>query len=272
MLAHCERMEARMKLSISNIAWDKEYDKEMYEFLHQLKFDGIELAPTRLFIDPYDTPLIADKFKRMLSESYSLQICSIQSIWYNRKEKLFGSDEERQKLKEYTMKAIIFAEHLGANNIVFGSPRNRVISNADNFKQAILFFKELGNYACKHHTVLSIEANPKIYNTNFINTTEEATALVNLVNSEGFKVNLDLGTIIENNEDLHSIDFKLVNHIHISEPYLKEIVWSEMHEQLKCILKIEDYKNYVSIEMENLKNINLIKKILLQFKCLFQEE
>ena len=42
------------------------------------------------------------------------------------------------------------------------------------------------------------------------------------------------------------------------------IVWSEMHEQLKCILKKEDYKNYVSIEMENLKNINLIKKILLQ--------
>ena len=71
-------------------------------------------------------------------------------------------DEERQKLKEYTMKAIIFAEHLGANNIVFGSPRNRVISNADNFKQAILFFKELGNYACKHHTVLSIEASRSI--------------------------------------------------------------------------------------------------------------
>lgn len=170
------------------------------------------------------------------------------------------------------MKVIIFAEHLEANNVVFGSPRNRTISNANSFKQAILFLKELGNYACKHHTVSSVEASPRIYSTNFINATEETTALANLINPEEFKANLDSGTITGNNEDLHSIDSKLANRIHISEPYLKETVWSEMHEQPKCILKKEDYKDYVSIEMENLKNTNPIKKILLQLKCLFQEE
>ena len=42
-----------MKLSISNIAWDKEKDIEMYEYLSKLNFSGIEIAPTRIFeIDP----------------------------------------------------------------------------------------------------------------------------------------------------------------------------------------------------------------------------
>lgn len=61
-----------MKLSILNATWDKEHDEEMYESLHQLKSNGIELAPIRLSIDLYNTPLIVDKSKRMLSESYSL--------------------------------------------------------------------------------------------------------------------------------------------------------------------------------------------------------
>ena len=37
-----------MKLSISNIAWDKAYDEEMYEYLSNNKFNGIEIAPTKI--------------------------------------------------------------------------------------------------------------------------------------------------------------------------------------------------------------------------------
>ena len=44
-----------MKLSISNIAWEKELDQEMYEYLSQICYDAIEIAPTRIFEEtPYD--------------------------------------------------------------------------------------------------------------------------------------------------------------------------------------------------------------------------
>ena len=65
-----------------------------------------------------------------------------------------------------------------------------------------------------------MEANPPIYNTNYINTTTEALALVKKIGSKGFLVNLDLGTMIENKEALNVIaeDINLINHVHISRP------------------------------------------------------
>ena len=43
-----------MNLSISNIAWTSDYDVQMYAFLKEIGYNGLEIAPTRLFIDhPY---------------------------------------------------------------------------------------------------------------------------------------------------------------------------------------------------------------------------
>ena len=38
-----------MKISASNIAWKKEYDEQMIEFLSQNGCEGLEIAPTRIF-------------------------------------------------------------------------------------------------------------------------------------------------------------------------------------------------------------------------------
>ena len=44
-----------MKLSISNIAWSTEHDNTMYQFLKDNGFDGLEIAPTRIFPEkPYE--------------------------------------------------------------------------------------------------------------------------------------------------------------------------------------------------------------------------
>ena len=45
-----------------------------------------------------------------------------------------------------------------------------------------------------------MEANPAIYNTNYINTTQEALDLIREVGSDGFRLNLDVGTMLENGE------------------------------------------------------------------------
>ena len=41
-----------MKLSISNIAWESNEDKEVFEIIKQYNFSGIELAPSKIFKDP----------------------------------------------------------------------------------------------------------------------------------------------------------------------------------------------------------------------------
>ena len=38
-----------MNLSISNIAWASDYDAQMYPFLKEIGYQGLEIAPTRIF-------------------------------------------------------------------------------------------------------------------------------------------------------------------------------------------------------------------------------
>lgn len=115
-----------MNLSVSNIAWSLEYDNEMYNFLRDEGFNGLEIAPTRIFGEnPYDNIRDATEFSSNLRNKYGLKVSSIQSIWYGITCSIFGTNAEREFLIKYTKKAINFAETIGCKNIVFGCPKNR---------------------------------------------------------------------------------------------------------------------------------------------------
>ena len=114
-----------MKLSISNIAWDKKYDEDMYEYLALSGFEGIEIAPTRIIENnPYDNLDKAREFKSLM-DNKGLEISSMQSIWFGRDERIFYTEKERKDLLNYTEKAIDFASIIRCKNLVFGSPKNR---------------------------------------------------------------------------------------------------------------------------------------------------
>lgn len=260
-----------MNLSISNIAWSMEYDEEMYVFLSKNGYAAIEIAPTRIFPDnPYDKLKEAKSWAEKIKSDYNLSISSIQSIWYGKKENIFNSNEERENLFKYTEKAILFAEAIKCHNLVFGCPKNR--DTAMPFLKALdiskQFFYEIGEFAYAHNTVFAIEANPVIYNTHFINYTKEAFDFVKSVNSKGLKVNIDLGTIIENKEDLTilSDSVKFINHVHISEPKLEVLKERKLHKNLFKLLKENNYNNYISVEMKNINNMEKIRQILFYIK------
>lgn len=255
----------QIKLSISNIAWTSKNDDEMYKYVSDSNFDGLEIAPTRIFIEnPYEKLDLAKKFSKELKDKYNLEISSIQSILFGREERLFGSKIERKILLKYMKMAIDFAKVINCYNLVFGSPKNRIIESYNQLSVAIEFFRELGDYAFQKNTILSIEPNPKIYGTNFINTTKEAFELVKKVSNSGFKVNIDLGTIIQNNESIEAIinNISLVNHIHISEPNLISIKKRSFHKELASELKNIGYDKYVSIEMKNTGKVNDTKQAI----------
>jgi sugar phosphate isomerase/epimerase len=155
---------------------------------------------------------------------------------------------------------------------VFGCPKNRAYPGRFDAETAHSFFYSLGSFALEHNTVLAIEANPVIYNTNFLNTTSEALDFVKKINCEGLKVNLDFGTIIQNNENIddYSDDIFYINHIHISEPNLELIQKRSEHKKLADMLKEKCYSGYVSIEMKN-HDIEKVHETLLYVKSVFGE-
>ena len=241
-----------MKICLSNLAWNEDRNDEIYWFMQKIGICGLEMAPTKIFgANPYEDLSLAKKYAKEIREDFSIEIMSMQSLWFNRPEKIFVSEAEREILSDYTKKAIIFSEALGCKNLVFGCPKNRVIGNKENLPIAYRFFGELGSFSEKHGVVLSLEANPAIYGTDFINTTREALDFCKSVGVEGLKVNLDFGTIIYNNEklDFTEDDIRWINHLHISEPNLVPIIERSEHIALRDILCRFNYNGAVSIEM-----------------------
>ena len=241
-----------MKLSASNIGWTKEQDRVIYDLLKEYGYSGLEIAPTRIFQEiPYAHCIEAKNWSTSLLQEYGFVISSMQSIWFGIQEKVFGTAEERRFLTEYTKQAIDFAQAIGCNNLVFGCPRNRNMLEGADVRVAVPFFRELGEYALSRGTVIGMEANPPIYNTNYVNTTLEALELIEQVNSKGLLLNLDVGTMIQNEEDVEEVRGKvsLINHVHISEPGLKPIQSRTLHTQLRQILETEHYQGFISLEM-----------------------
>ena len=261
-----------MKLSISNIAWSTEHDDTMYQFLKDNGFDGLEIAPTRIFPEkPYDHLSEARDWAQQLKDRYGLAVPSMQSIWYGHTEKIFGSKEERKILLDYTKKAIDFAEIIGCHNLVFGNPKNRDAEDIPSILPiAIDFFKEIGDYALEHNTVVALEPNPIIYNTHFMNYTEQAVEMAYKSSSEGIKVNIDLGTIIHNVEDINYLKQipEYINHVHISEPGLNLIEKRDIHRELFAILSSIEYNSFISIEMGNKGDIEMVKSTIEYVKVL----
>ena len=261
-----------MKLAISNIAWEVQNDEKVYEIMRRYGFTGLEIAPTRWVLNqPYGHIDEAQRIAKRLESEYGLEIPSMQSIWYGRNERLFETELERKILTDYTKEAINYAERIQCKNLVFGCPRNRNVSDSFQNSQAVRFFSEIAEYAYEHHTCVSMEANPPIYNTNYFNTTTEAIELVQEVNSKGFRLNLDLGTMIENKESLSLIEDKiaLINHIHISEPGLIKIEKRKMHKELAELLKQADYNHFLSIEMSKREKMEEIEEVLAYTKEVF---
>lgn len=241
-----------MKLSISHLAWSAEQDSSMYSCLRDMGFSGLEIAPTRLFPDaPYEKLSEIQAYRERLASEFSLSLSSMQSIWYGRQETLFGDAQQRAFLLGYTKAAVRFAQAAGCRNLVFGSPKSRCVQQPSDLEAGIAFFSELADYAQAHQTVIGLEANPTIYGTNYINTTQEAIRLIRQVGKPGLRLNLDLGTMIANDEqaDLLKGSVDLISHVHISEPYLKPIVPHPLHADVLRVLREEGYQGYVSIEM-----------------------
>lgn len=238
-----------MRLAASNIAWEAADDERMYEELAALGFGGLEIAPSRVFGPrPYERLDEAAAWAEGLRARHGLEVASMQSIWFGRTEEVFGDGEGREALLSYTREAILFAEAVGCGNLVFGCPRNRRVAGRD-ASVAEGFFRELGDFAHEHGTVLALEANPPIYDTDYLNATPEACALAREVGCPGLRVNLDLGTMVENGEGVGDVDLSLVNHVHVSEPHLAPIERRALHREVARALADAGYDGFVSLEM-----------------------
>lgn len=250
-----------MKLAISNIAWQEEQEAvKVYALMQQYGFSGLEIAPTKFSANPYANLAFAVDIRQNLAMQYNLAVISMQSLLFGTTGMdLFNGEVKRDKLYKYLTKAILYAEAIDCPVLVFGNPKNRVmVDEKKDYPVAVDFFKRIGGFAAEHGVCLCIEPNPVAYGTNFITNLKSANQLVNEVASIGFRMIIDTGTMLLNQDSGTQIQEVIGNtrHIHISMPFLKPLnqecqVYAQWLKEFIAEVKISGYQQYLSIEMIN---------------------
>src|SRR5205814_634198 len=135
-----------------------------------------------------------DEYRRFW-ESRGISIIAAQALLFGHPElTLFEDAAIRERTFAHVSGMVRVCARLGAQALVFGSPKNRRIGNRnlmDVFPIAIDFFGRLGEIAAASATCIALEANPPEYCADFITDAGQAATLVMLVNHPGFRLHLD---------------------------------------------------------------------------------
>lgn len=248
-----------MKLAISNLAWSPAEDGEVAAVLPSFDVQGIELAPTKLWPDltqVQDADLIA---YRSFWQRQGIRIVALQSLLFGQPELvLFRDQETRAQTLVYLGNVMRIASRLGAQILVFGSPRNRLrneLGAQQSHVIAVEFFRQVGALAAQHDVYFCIEPNPVAYGCDFICTATEGMKLVRAVNHPHFRLHLDAGGMTLSADDYAeaiTASRELLAHFHISEPQLAIIgTGNTNHRAAARALRQVAYDRWVSIEMLN---------------------
>ena len=247
-----------MKLAISNIAWTNEEEPAVAEFLQSVGVKYIELAPTKRWGEPVQASQSEIEQYKQWWAKYEIDVVAFQSMLFAHPDyMLFKSEANRNITKKYLKDFIVLAGKMGAERMVFGSPKNRQkgdMSIEVAREIAIQLFSELSEVAIQNNTILCIEPNAPQYNCDFITTAKEGLDLVKKVGSQGFGLHLDLACMTLAGDDIgKSIrdagdDLK---HFHISSPMLAQVEDRSdvAHRDAAQLLSDINYSGFVSIEM-----------------------
>ncbi|RIJ32322.1 sugar phosphate isomerase/epimerase family protein [Henriciella mobilis] len=250
-----------MKLAISNIAWNPAQLNSALDIMVDAGARGLEFAPGLLFPDEPDPfKPSADAVSRLdkLLEARGIALVSMQSLLFGvQNAHLFGTESETAAFIKAMQRAIGLAGQLGVPNLVFGSPKNRIIGDgrADKEQKARDIFRKLGDAAAAAGTKIALEPNPAVYGTDFLNTIDEAYQFCVFVDHPAVTVNFDIGSIHLNGEfaevaSLFRKSLPRVSHVHISEPQLAPAPKSQGEfEQAYRAISATDYAGWYSIEM-----------------------
>ena len=248
------------RLLVSNLAWSNIWEDNALDILKKYGMSNIELAITK-YIDWKDLNIKNLEELKAKFNKYNINIYSLQAIFFGIDSNVFTDSRGFISHFKYVLKT---ASYLGAKKIVFGSPKNRLKPENMTLDEADTIFieamTEIVETAKEYNITVCLEPNAIDYGCNYITTIKEAIYIIQEVNSEYFKLNLDLGNAKMMKDLLDESIVEYVGHIQISEPYLAEIKNSIQDSYYKDFIKIFSreilVKNnlYISLEMKPLNN------------------
>ncbi|WP_338637108.1 sugar phosphate isomerase/epimerase family protein [Spirobacillus cienkowskii] len=251
-----------MRLAISNIAWDVQEDQEVANLLRKFNVDAIDIAPGKYFSEPANATKVDIKRVKHWWLDRGIKITGMQALLFGTNGlNIFGSQDIQNALLAHMATICRIGSELGATRLVFGSPKNRDrsgLSDEQALKEAVNFFRRLGDIAFAQGVVICLEPNPKSYGANFMTMSAETANVVRCVDHPAILKHLDTGSITINAESIKTVLAEcshLIGHIHASEPNLVPLGDLNTDHNTLCDTIMSYLPNHVvSIEMLATKN------------------
>ncbi len=216
-----------MRIAASNIAWEPDEDEVVAALLRAHAVDAVDIAPAKYFATPAQATFAEIDAVRARWAGWNVEITGMQALLFGTTGlNMFGAPEVRRALLEHLRAVCRIAGRLGAQRLVFGSPRNRDrsgLSDGDTLSIAIEFFYQLGNIASGHGVCICLEPNPTRYGANFMTNSSETARIVIELAHPSIKMQFDTGALTINEEVPSQVMANfghLVGHVHASEPDL----------------------------------------------------
>lgn len=267
------------KIAVSNLAWRESEDEKVFDIMRNLNVLNLEISPFR---DASTLPEAKKQFhnETSLLNQYGIRVVAFQALMFRYPEiSIFEDTTARNKILKHLRGVLEFLNQIGSTVAVFGSPKNKIRGALPHNKAIGIakdFFIQIAEQAKISNVIFCIEPTPVAYGADFICSTQEAIDFVKKINHDFLKINLDIGSLILNREDVEKMikeNINYVGHVHVSEPYLKTINLNRtFHKSIAKTLNDSKYNGFVSIEMRpsDKQNIENIFKVISFVKNIYQ--
>lgn len=245
-----------LHLSVSNIAWAAGVESAL-ELIACAGAHGVEVAPAQVADWQSLNPGKMERYRR-LCESFGLRVSSFQAFLYGLPDlQLLAEHRAFQKLEDHVRLVCELAEIAGAETLVFGAPKNRLLLGADKQAGEDMAAERLAilaEIAWAHNTRIALEAVPEYYGGEMITTYTTSHKIIQTVSHPGLVFHLDTGCTWLSGESIDEAIFKTqkaLRHFHVSQPDLADFTEpADYHTVAAKALSEIRYNHWVCIEMK----------------------
>jgi sugar phosphate isomerase/epimerase len=250
-----------MKISICNELF-KDWDiKKIFDYVAQLGYDGVELAPFTIGETALDISAAARKRIRQAAETAGIEIVGLHWLLV-KPEGLYINHPDagiREKTQRYLKALIDLCGDLGGKVLVHGSPQQRNIKEgwqpAEAWKHAQETFGICAEAAQERDVIYCLEALTTA-DTNFINTLDDALQMVTEIDHPNFQTMLDCRSIHASaGSELPDVLRRALatgklRHVHVNDPNGRGPGFGDLQfTPLLRVLLEAGYSGYISVEV-----------------------
>lgn len=216
-----------MKIALCNeVLRELPFDRQC-AFAAAVGFDGLELAPFTLKENPEDLSAADAREVLRAMAAEGLECCSLHWLLSAPDGLSITSADPalRQRTTDLMCRLVDFAAEVGAGVLVHGSPKQRVLPAEDPsgaVARAKACFAIAGEAAGAAGVTYLVEPL-SVVETQYINTVDEAAALVREVGLDGFQTMIDTSATARDGADPAAVIAQhlpsgIIRHVHVNDP------------------------------------------------------